>query len=81
MSEIPHCAQGKRAATCCNSVKICYQKQDFSQQFLTEWTAEVTEYKRPDWGSIDQGGSAPRTALKVHEIGLSCTVEEGACIQ
>lgn len=80
MSEIPHCAQGKRAATCCNSVKICYQKPDFSQQFLTQRTAEVTEYKRADWGSIEQGGLTPRTALKVQEIGLSCTVEEGLCI-
>jgi hypothetical protein len=81
MSETPHCGKGKRAATCCNSVKFCYQKPDFSKQILTRVIAEVTEYKRLDWGSIERGGFQPQTALKMQEIGLSCTVEEGQCIQ
>ena len=80
MSETPHCLKGQHAATCCNSVKICYQKPDFSQQFLTGLTLEVTEYKRPNWGCIERGGFQG-TALEVQEIGLSCTVTEGPCIQ
>lgn len=83
MSETPHCAKGKRAATCCNSVKFCYQKRDFPQQFLTRVSAEVTEYKRLGRGSIGHGQFEPGTALKVQVqgAGLSCTVEEGACIK
>ena len=81
MSETPHCAKGNGAATCCNLVKFCYQKPDFSWQFLTHAAPEVTEYKRRDWGSIERGGFPRETALKVQEIGVSCTVEEGLCIQ
>lgn len=81
MSEMPHCAMGNRAATYCNSVKICYEKPDFSRQFLTLAALEVTEYKRPNRGWYGAGGSPSRTASKMQEIGLSCTVEEGLCIQ
>jgi hypothetical protein len=81
MSEMPHCAKGNRAATYCNSVKICYQKPDFWKQFFTPAALEVTEYKSPGRGWYGPGGIQRQTASKMQEIGLSCTVEEGPCIQ
>jgi len=81
MSETPHCTLVKDTATCCNSVKFCYQKADFSKQFLRLGAVEVTEYKRPHRGWNNIGGLHRKTALKMQGISPSCTVKEGPCIQ
>ena len=80
MSETPHCMKGKDAATCCDSVKFCYQKTDSSRPSLRLEAVEVTEYKRPDQGWNGIGRFDRKTALKMQQIGPSCTVEEGPCI-